>query len=116
MRIVSILFIGLMLSACSRGGEFYSVAPRGLMKTTGNLSIVNSAVIMGSDKTILDHVASYRSGKDCSTIREEKGRTYCREDEPNPIPDLQCYRTLGDVMCYSKSEPNSQPGDVIGNL
>ena len=112
-RIVAILTLGLLLSACSK---FYSVVPRGVLKTAGNLSIVSTALVMGTDKTLSDHVASLSLGKNCSTVRVEQGRTYCQEDEPNPIPNVQCYRTLADVMCYDAPPKSSQPGDRIGNL
>ncbi|MBL4747979.1 MAG: hypothetical protein JKY17_04140 [Magnetovibrio sp.] len=113
MRSVALLAFGLMLSACS---NFYSIAPRSVLKTTGNLSIISTALTMGTKKTLADHIVSFQTGKDCSTVREEKGRTYCVEDEPNPIPKVTCYRTLGDVMCYSKPEASRQPGEAIGNL
>ncbi|MBL4691973.1 MAG: hypothetical protein JKY92_01405 [Magnetovibrio sp.] len=77
---------------------------------------MSTALVMGTDKTLTDHFISYQRGKDCSTVREEKGRTYCREDEPNPIQDLKCYRTLGDVMCYSKAEKSGSIDNKINNL
>jgi len=35
----------------------------------------------GTEKTIEDHVISLSSGKNCSSVRKEKGLTYCVEDE-----------------------------------
>jgi len=113
MRIVVVVILSLMASACSR---FYSMAPRSVIKTVGNLSILSSASVMATGKTLPDHVVSFQSGKDCSTVRVEQGRSYCKEDEANPMPVVYCYRTLGDVMCYSKPDPTRKPGDQIGNL
>jgi len=113
MRIVAIFALGILLAGCSR---FYGVAPRGVLKTAGNLSIVSTALVMGTNKTLSDHLASYYLDKNCSTVRIEKGRTYCKEDEPNPQSNLQCYRTLGDVMCYDVAPKASQPGDRIDSL
>lgn len=112
-RTLALIALGVLLSACS---EFYSIAPRSLIKTAGNFSIISAGVVMASDKTLTDHLISFNSGKNCSTVRLEQGRTYCREDEPNPIPAMHCYRTLGDVMCYAAPEASRQPGDEIGTL
>ncbi|HEY9164472.1 MAG TPA: hypothetical protein VIN57_07655 [Magnetovibrio sp.] len=92
------------------------MAPRPLIKTVGNVSILSSAVVVGTDKSLSDHVVSLRTGKNCSTVRVEQGRTYCREDEPNPMPTMYCYPTLGDVMCYAQPDPTRKPGDALGNL
>ena len=112
MRIAAIIVLGLLVSGC----EFYSLVPRPLIKTVGNLSIISAGTVMATDKTIPDHLASYRNGKDCSSVRVEQGRTYCKEDEPNPIPVAHCYRTIGDVTCYAEPDPARQPGDLVGNL
>lgn len=108
----AIAFVSLLLlSACS---NFYSIAPRSLIKTAGNLSIISSAVVMATDKTLSDHLMSWKTGKNCSTVRVEQGRTYCREDEPNPMPAVFCYPTLGDVMCYAQPDPTREPDARTG--
>ena len=112
MRSLIVAVFGLLLASC----EFYSLVPRPLIKTVGNFSIISTGVLMGTDKTLSDHWVSYNTGKDCSTVRVEQGRTYCREDEPNPIPVVHCYQTLGDVTCYSQPDPSRQLDDRIGNL
>ena len=103
----------LALSACT---EIYSIVPRAAVKTVGNFSIIGAGLVMATDKTLSDHLVSYQTGKDCSTVRAEQGRTYCREDEPNPMPVVHCYQTLGDVTCYSAPDPARKPGEAIGNL
>lgn len=113
MRMAALLTLTFLLSACT---SFYSVAPRDVLKASGNLSVVSTALVMGSDKTLADHIYSFSTGKDCSTVRQEKGHVYCREDEPNPIQDLKCYRTLGDVMCYSQADPTGSADNTVGNL
>jgi len=113
VRLVAVAALGVTLSACT---EFYSIVPRALIKTVGNFSIISSGVVMATDKTLSDHLMSYRTGKDCSTVRVEQGRTYCREDEPNPMPTVHCYQTLGDVMCYAAPDPSRKPGDAIGTV
>jgi len=110
-RVAALLVVGVTVSACA---DFYSILPRPLLKTVGNFSIISSGVVMATDKTLMDHLVSHRTNKDCSTVRVEQGRTYCREDEPNPMPNVHCYQTLGDVMCYSTPDPTRQPADVLG--
>jgi hypothetical protein len=112
-RIVIIAVVGVTVTACS---EFYSILPRSALKTAGNFSIISAGMVMATKKTLTDHIVSYQTGKDCSTVRVEEGRTYCREDEPNPLPTVNCYQTLGDVMCYAKPDPSRSPDDAIGNL
>lgn len=69
------------------------------------IAAYEGATAVGSGKTISDHVISFASGKNCSTIRSNTGRTYCEEDEPNPIPKVWCYRTIGKVVCYDRPDP-----------
>lgn len=113
MRIAAVIIVGLMASACT---DMKSILSPNLVGKVVNYSILSSASVMATDKTIPDHIVSYSSGKDCSTVRTEQGRTYCREDEPNPMPVAYCYRTLADVSCYAEPDPARQPSEVIGNL
>ncbi|NQU55812.1 MAG: hypothetical protein HQ513_01165 [Rhodospirillales bacterium] len=69
------------------------------------ISAVEGVSAVGTGKTLSDHVVSYASGKDCSTVRSNSGRTYCRENEPNPVAKVWCYRTLGKPVCYDRSDP-----------
>lgn len=72
-------------------------------------AVLDGAVIIGTDKTIADHAISVASGKDCSLVRVERGKTYCKEDEVFPRPEVYCYRELGAVTCYDK--PDQRRGD-----
>lgn len=69
--------------------------------------VVDGVTIMVTDKTVGDHIASIRSGKDCSTVRKERGQTYCVEDEDAAQTKFQgyCYNTLGTVTCYTEPDP-----------
>lgn len=77
-------------------------------------AIVDGAVVMGTEKTMADHVISLASGKNCSLVRIEKGLTYCEEDELTPVPNLYCYRELAGVTCYRKPDPRR--GGIAGRL
>ncbi len=67
---------------------------------------LEGAFVVGTDKTIEDHVISISSGKNCSSVRREKGLTYCEEDEPVIKQDIYCYKTLATVTCYDRPDPN----------
>lgn len=70
------------------------------------LAQVEAASTMGTSKTMTDHVISVTSGKNCSSVRREKGLTYCEEDQLQPPPTSRhCYRTLGSVTCYDRPDP-----------
>ncbi len=67
---------------------------------------LQSVFVIGTDKTIEDHVISLTSGKNCSSVRKEKGLTYCEEDEPQIKQNIYCYKTLATVTCYDRPDPN----------
>lgn len=79
------------------------------------LGTMEAVSLMGTDKTVGDHVISLASGKDCSSVRKEQGKTYCKEDEMRPPrAQMHCYRNIGQVTCYEKPLPygNYQPVDI----
>lgn len=90
LPIFAALIAGISVSACD----------------PGTLTAFEGVSLMGTDKTVVDHVISIGSGKDCSTVRREKGLTYCVEDTPVAQQNLYCYRDLGGVTCYDKPAPN----------
>jgi hypothetical protein len=61
---------------------------------------------LATEKPLSDHVISIFSGKNCSSIRREKGLTYCEEDElQSAAPKVYCYRSIGGVTCYDRPDP-----------
>lgn len=105
---ISILAVGLMaLSGC----ELYASAPTAVTP----LAAVEGLTVIGTHKTIGDHIVSYQRGKNCSTVRVQLGRTYCEEDEQVPPEEVYCYRTLGDVTCYDKPMPASENYQTVGH-
>ena len=71
--------------------------------------------VVGTDKTIIDHLVSYTSGKDCSFVYVEKGNRYCKEDEPVIKPQVYCYSTLGRATCYETPDPFANGQRESGN-
>jgi hypothetical protein len=88
MRIIAVLAFLIVLGGCT------TYAP------------VEGVFVIGTDKTMTDHVISLSSGKNCSTVRKEKGLTYCEEDEPKIKQNIFCYKTLATVTCYDRPDPN----------
>lgn len=70
------------------------------------LGPAESVSLMGTDKTLGDHIISLSSGKDCSRVRKEQGLTYCVEDMPQIRQNIYCYRDLGGVTCYDRESPH----------
>jgi hypothetical protein len=73
---------------------------------------LEAATVIGTDKTIGDHMISLSSGKNCSSIRKEKGLTYCEEDEPVIKQNIFCYKTLATVTYYDRPDPRRQRVDM----
>jgi len=71
--------------------------------------------VMTTDKTLADHVISLSSGKNCSTVRREKGLHYCEEDEPDAKPAVFCYKTLANVTCYDRPDPHAGGYQKVGD-
>lgn len=59
----------------------------------------------GQGKTPIDRTISLIEGKTCSYTRYNQGLSYCVEDEAIVPYDGHCFRTLGDVTCYTKARP-----------
>ena len=90
MRVLAVLAFTALVGACS-------AAPP--------LAAVEGASAWWTGKTVSDQVISFATGKNCSTVRRETGRTYCEEDEPNPMPAVYCYRTIAKITCYDRPDP-----------
>jgi hypothetical protein len=47
-----------------------------------------------------DAIYSWWTGRDCSVVRLDQGKSYCRPTEPIPPPPAFCTRSLGTVNCW----------------
>ena len=99
VRLFFLLAIANILLACSPLGQF---AAKQTIPAVGQIDMLT---LIGTEKTITDHVISLSSGKDCSAVNLEKGQYYCKEDEPSIDQAIYCYNTLGRVTCYTKPDP-----------
>ncbi len=80
-----------------------------LSACTSQFLIGDAISAVATDKTIGDHLVSYASRKDCSTVRQELGLSYCKEDDPRLEKQAKthCYRELGKVTCYEDADLTS---------
>lgn len=104
MRLVIVLFLSAFLSSCAAA-----------VPLVASIAVIEGGSIVATEKAVEDHIFSAYSGKDCSAVRVEKGETYCKEDEPNPTAGIHCYRTLGDITCYSQPDPSYQEHRKVGS-
>ena len=93
MRALFLLPLAALLSGCGFLGD---AAPP--------LAGAEIASVMVFGRGIGDLVFSAATGRDCSVVRLEQGRSYCRPVEPPPAPPPYCTRSLGGVDCWANPE------------
>nr|WP_294516939.1 hypothetical protein [uncultured Rhodopila sp.] len=94
--------LSIALAGCGLPPEAIATAVVG--GTAGSVAAIG--------RTPVDAVISLVSGKDCSAVRLEQHKTYCRPTEPKPPPPVFCTRTLGVVNCWS--DPAALPDQPHG--
>ncbi len=73
---------------------------------TGAVALgVGSIAIIG--RSPADAIWSTLTGRDCSVVRLDQGKTYCRPVEPPPEPQPFCTRSLAYADCWA--DPASLP-------
>ena len=61
------------------------------------------------DKLPTDYLAEFASGQECNFLKSQKdGGPLCRDSFERVVyePPLYCYRTLGEIACYDKRDPD----------
>jgi hypothetical protein len=94
MRYVAVL---LLLAGCGATPE--QMATIGVGIGVGSIAVIQ--------RSPLDALYSAATGKDCSIVRLEQGKTYCRPVEPPPEPLPYCTRSLALADCWR--DPASLP-------
>jgi len=107
-RPLLLAFLAGGLSACSAA----ATAPTTFPQFLG----LEGATVVGTGKTVADHIVSFTTGKNCSTVRKNTGRHYCEEDEVAPPENVFCYSTLGDVTCYDRPAPHGETKRHVGKV
>lgn len=75
---------------------------------TGAFTAANAASVVVFGRAIPDLVVSATSGRDCSVVRLDQGKSYCRPLEELPMPQPYCTRSLAVVDCWLN--PEELPG------
>jgi hypothetical protein len=68
----------------------------------GSAFTISSVMAIG--RSPVDAVYSLATGKDCSVVRLDGGKSYCRPQEPPPEVPAFCTRSLGVVDCWKDPE------------
>jgi len=82
---------------------------------TATLLGVNAVSFAMTDKTPIDHVASWVTGLDCSTHQQVNTHHYCSDPSPPKVAEapLYCYRTLANVTCYKEPDPTASSNRLV---
>jgi hypothetical protein len=79
--------------------------------TTAVVTGASLATLIHTDKTVLDHAASYATDEDCSILHSAHNEAYCQPVAGAPTDPLlamtathYCYRNLGGVSCYDRPD------------
>ena len=84
------LCLVLLLAGCGFTPE--QVLTGAVGGTVGSIAVMH--------RSPFDAVYSVLAGKDCSVVRLDEGKSYCRPVEPLPEPQPYCTRSLGVADCW----------------
>jgi hypothetical protein len=68
--------------------------------TAGAVAAANVASVAVFQRAVPDLLVSGVTGRDCSVVRLDQGKTYCRTVQPPPAGQPYCTRSLGVVDCW----------------
>lgn len=85
----------------------------GKVKTPAMWTNLEVASLVATKKTMFDHIATWVTGRDCSSPRAEREGAYCVDwpAPPSPPPPIYCYATLARPTCYA--QPYNQGNDRL---
>jgi hypothetical protein len=81
------------------------------------LVALNAISYLETDKGVGDHIMSKMMHKDCAADRIVKDGKMCRDDDTATLVAQQapvyCYRTLGEITCYSTPDPYKAGAEMV---
>jgi hypothetical protein len=72
--------------------------------SAGAIAAANVASVPVFQRSVPDLLVSGVTGRDCSVVRLDQGKSYCRPVAPPPPRQLYCTRSLGVVDCWNNPE------------
>jgi hypothetical protein len=108
VRVSVLLLFSMLLSGCSAVTSAPNMMPE--------MMAIDGMTVVGTGKTISDHIVSYTSGKNCSTVRRQTGQNYCEEDDMSTPEEIYCYNSLGNVNCFATPRPYGQDNSTIDHV
>ena len=110
LRALASLSLLLLLAGCELNTGPAAALP---VEMVAGVTVGSVAAI---GRTPVDAVYSLVTGKDCSLVRLDEGKTYCRPIEPPPEAPPYCTRSLGVVDCWKDpaAVPNLGPDVADG--
>ncbi len=105
------LGLGLLLSSCSSIRDPYFT--KALWGSPEFLAMGVAVDLAYAKKTPVGHVVSWITGRNCSILRVEAGKSYCEPKEKFVQAEEHCYKTLGGIDCYTDEQ--NQYGEEVGD-
>lgn len=104
--------LATMLRALAAGAAALALGGcgNGIGEATGVAALATAASVAVFGRAVPDLVYSGISGKDCSVVRLEQGKPYCRPIEALPPIPRFCTHSLGTVDCWAN--PEALPADT----
>jgi len=97
MRALAFLCV-LTLAGCGWMDSMFATTMVGV--TVGSVAVIQRSPV--------DAVYSLVTGRDCSVVRLDEGKSYCRPVDPPPEIQPFCTRSLAGVDCWQ--DPTTVPG------
>lgn len=88
--------LGMVLGMATLGG---------CANTAGPLAAAGIGSIVVAGRTPVDIAVSAVVGRDCSIVRLDEGKSYCKPIEPPPLPPAFCTKSLAAVDCWDRPSP-----------
>ncbi len=93
----SVLCLLMLLGGC--GADPLTLTAATVGAAAGSVAVIQ--------RTPFDALWSLATGKDCSAVRLDQGKSYCRPTEAPPGPVPYCTRSLGVADCWA--DPAGHP-------